>query len=95
METVETAELGREKNIITITIISDGVPKTFEHNIHHKIRRVVDEAIKAFGIQPPPNTTYILTYDSLNLDDMDKSLKDYGIPDRATLTLVPRRVGAG
>jgi hypothetical protein len=95
VEIKEKGAPGKEKNWISITIIHGGERRSFDYNVHTKVRKVVDDAIKAFGIQLPPNTSYYLTYGNVNLDDPNKSLKDYGIPDGAELALVPRVVRAG
>ncbi len=85
---------GREKNRISVTITHAGESITREYNVHTKIRKVIKDALKAFGIEPPPNATYYLVYGDRNLDDPTKSLADYEIPDGAELVLnVQTRAG--
>lgn len=81
---------GKEKNWISITITHGGDKKSFEYNIHTKIKKVLEDALKALGIIPAENTVYYLVYGSVNLDDENKSLQDYNIPDGAVLALATR-----
>jgi len=93
-ETEQAEGPGKEKNWISITIVHGGESRPFSFNIHMKIGKVVDDALKEFGLQPAPEYLYYLVYGNVNLDDYEKSLKDYNIPDGAILALARRcRVG--
>lgn len=79
-------------NKISIIIRHGGHSIELEFNIHQKIKKVLKDTLKEFkeryGIQPPPNDFVFLRYGSTDLTDLDKSLKDYGIPDKAVLDLI-------
>ena len=83
---------GKEKNRISITIRHGGQTVELEFNIHQKIKKVLDDTLKEFkdryGLQPPPNNVPFLRYGNIDLAELDKSLKDYGIPDKAVLDLL-------
>lgn len=80
------------ENKISIIIRHGGNSIELMFNIHQKIRKVLKDALTEFkeqyGIQPPPNDTPYLRYGNVDLTDLDKSLKDYGIPDKAVLDLL-------
>lgn len=82
---------GKEKNWVEITIRHGGQTITDKWNIHHKIRKVLDDALAKFrelyGLVPPPNAEVYLTHGSTRLET-EKSLQDYAIPDKAVLDLV-------
>jgi hypothetical protein len=85
---------GKEKNWISVTIVHGGESRPFSFNIHMKIKKVVEEALKAFNLQPAPEYLYYLVYGSVNLDNYEKSLMEYNIPEGAILALARRcRVG--
>lgn len=83
---MSTQETKPEEQWITVTIIYGEQSKPFKFNIHFVIRRVLEEAIRAFGLQPPL-VNYQIFYNNTLLSDLNKSLKDYGIPDGARLVL--------
>lgn len=85
---------GREKNRISVTIRHEGQTATIEFNIHQKIKKVLVDAIAALGLQPPPNSVTYLEFEGNRLDDPEKSLQDYQIPDGAVIDLY-YRTGAG
>lgn len=91
-EEAEKDHPGKEKNRISVTIRHGGQAIELEFNIHHKIRKVLDESLKEFkeryGLQPPANNVPYLRYGSVDLADLEKSLKDYEIPDKAVLDLL-------
>jgi len=91
----QAEEVGQEKNTVTLTIISDGNTYTDTFNIHEKIRKVIHDALKAFNIDVSQVPNYVLRYGNQNLDDLERSIKDYGVQNNAELFLAPRRVGAG
>lgn len=78
---------GREKNRISVTIRHEGQTATIEFNIHQKIKKVLADAIEALGLQPPPNSVPYLEFEGKRLDDPEKSLQDYQIPDGAVIDL--------
>lgn len=77
----------KEKNWVELTIRHGGQTITDSWNIHHKIRKVLDDALVEFKLVPPPNAELYLTYGSTRLDP-EKSLQDYAIPNKAMLDLV-------
>jgi hypothetical protein len=77
---------GKEKNWISVTIIYGNQSKSFDFNIHFTIRRVLEEAIKAFGQQPPVEN-YQLFYNDQQLSELNRSLQDYDIPEDAKLVM--------
>lgn len=91
-EEAEKDHPGKEKNRISVTIRHGGQAIELEFNIHHKIKKVLDESLKEFkeryGLQPPANNVPYLRYGSVDLTDLEKSLKDYEIPDKAVLDLL-------
>jgi hypothetical protein len=93
--TVEAEALEKSKNIITITIINDGNRYTDSFNVHEKVRKVIHDGLKAFGIDVSQVPNYILRYGNVNLDDHETSLQDYNIPSGAELILAPRQARAG
>jgi len=82
---------GKEKNWVEITIRHGGQTISDSWNIHHKIRKVLDDALGKFkelyGLVPPPNAEVYLTYGNIRLEP-EQSLQDYAIPDKAVLDLV-------
>jgi len=91
-ENLEKSHLGEEKNRISVTIRHGGQAIELEFNIHQKIKKVLDESLKEFkeryGLQPPANDVPYLRYGTIDLTDLEKSLKDYEIPDKAVLDLL-------
>lgn len=91
-ENLEKDHPGEEKNRISVTIRHGGQTIELEFNIHQKIKKVLDEALKEFkdryGLQPPANDVPYLRYGSIDLTDFEKSLKDCDIPDKAVLDLL-------
>ena len=89
---LEKGHPSEEKNRISVTIRHQGQVIELEFNIHQKIKKVLDEALKEFkdryGLQPPTNDVPYLRYGSVDLTDLEKSLKDYEIPDKAVLDLL-------
>ena len=79
------------KNRIELTVRHGGDQVFLTQNIHHKIQHVLDEALREFkekyGVVPPPNTVAFLRYGNIDLSDRNKSLEEYGIPDKAVLDL--------
>jgi len=91
-ENLEKDHPGEEKNRISVTIRHGGQAIELEFNIHQKIKKVLDEALREFkdryGLQPPANDVPYLRYGSVDLTDLEKSLKDSEIPDKAVLDLL-------
>lgn len=91
-EDVEKNHPGKEKNRISLTVRHGGQSVGLEFNIHQKIKKVLDETLREFkeryGLQPPANDLPYLRYGTLDLTDLEKSLKDYEIPDKAVLDLL-------
>jgi len=76
----------KEEKWITVSILYGNQSKEFSFQVHFNIRRVLEEAIRSFGLQPPMEN-YQLFYNNQQLSDLNKSLQDYGIPDKATLVM--------
>lgn len=77
----------REKNWIIVYILYGNPPaKEFSFNVHFNLRRVLEEAIRVFGLQPPMEN-YQLFYNDKQLSDLNKSLQHYGIVDEAQLVM--------
>lgn len=89
-ENKPTTAPGKEKNWVSVIIRHEGQTVSLDFNIHQKIEKVTKDAVKALGLQPPPNTTIYLRFGDINLDDPERSLQDYQIPDGATLDLLFR-----
>lgn len=91
-ENQEKEHPGKEKNKSSLTIRHGGHVVELEFNIHQKIKKLLEEALKEFkeryGLQPPANEVPYLRYGNENLSDLDKSIQDYGIPDKAVLDLL-------
>jgi hypothetical protein len=90
-ESTEKNHPGREKNRVTIIIRHGGDTVSLDSNIHEKMKKVLADALKEFkelGVEPPTNATVFLQYGNNNLTDLDKSLQEYNIPDKAVLDLV-------
>ncbi len=79
-------------NRISVIIRHGGHSIELEFNIHQKIRKVLKDALKEFkeryGIVPPANDIPYLRYGNIDLTELDKSLEDYGVPDKAVLDLL-------
>lgn len=85
-----TTAPGKEKNWVSVLIRHEGQTVSLSFNIHQKIKKVTQDAVKALSLQPPPNAVIYLRFGDVSLDDPEKSLQDYQIPDGATLDLLFR-----
>lgn len=85
------------KNAVELTVRHGGNEVFISANQHQKIRHILDEALKKFkeqyGIVPPANNIPFLRYGTTDLSDMERSLAEYGIPDKAVLDLLFRAGG--
>jgi len=84
------------KNEVDLTVRHSGNEVFISANQHQKIQHILDEALKKFkeqGIVPPANNTPFLRYGSTDLSDLNRSIADYGIPDKAVLDLLFRAGG--
>ena len=84
------------KNEVDVTVRHGGNEIFISANQHQKIQHILDEALRKFkdqGIVPPPNNIPFLRYGSTDLSDLNRSLADYGIPDKAVLDLLFRAGG--
>jgi len=84
--TAEATAPGKEEKWIKVTILYANQSKDFNFQVHFIIRRVLEEAIRAFGLQPPMEN-YQIFYNNQQLSDLNKSLQDYGIQEGAQLVL--------
>jgi len=82
----QEVESNKEKNWITVDILYGNQSQKFDFNIHFTIRKVLEESIKAFKLQPPTEN-YQLFYENTQLSDLNKSLLDYQIPEGAKLVM--------
>jgi hypothetical protein len=80
------------KNQIDLTFGHGGNEIFLTQNVHQKIKHVLEKALaefkKEFNLDPPANSQPIIRYGDLNLDDLEKSLEDYNVPDKAVLDLL-------
>jgi hypothetical protein len=81
-----------KKNQINVTINHGGNEIFPKHNVYNKIKNVLDKALAEFkekhDLDPPANSQPVLRFGSVNLSDLEKSLEDYQIPDKAVLDLI-------
>ncbi len=82
---------GREKNRVELTVRHAGLRVTLDLNVHQKIQKVLEDALRAFAdqfnLQPPPNSIPVLRFGDRDLTNLDQSIKEAGIPDGAELEL--------
>jgi len=80
----------KDKNRIELTIRHAGLRVTLEFNLHQKIQKVLDDALRAFAdqfnLQPPSNSTAVLRFGDKDLNP-DQSIQAAGVPDGAELDL--------
>lgn len=81
---------GRDKNRVELTVRHAGLRVALDFNIHQKIQKVLEDALKAFAeqfnLQPPSNSTAVLRFGERDLSP-DQSIQEAGIPDGAELEL--------
>lgn len=85
------------KNKLDLTVRHGGNEVFLSANIHQKVQHILNEALREFrdkfGVAPLPNNVPFLRYGTTDLSDPNKSLEEYGIPDKAVLDLLFRPGG--
>lgn len=81
---------GREKNRVELTVRHAGLRVALDFNLHQKVQKVLEDALKAFAeqfnLQPPSNSTAVLRFGERDLNP-DQSIQEAGISDGAELEL--------
>lgn len=95
MSEKSTTASGKEKNWVDVKVYHGGESRDMKWQVHWQIGKVLNDCIKAFEIQPAPNTIYYLQLrkPTMRLEDTKKVL-DYPIEDGSELDLI-REARAG
>ena len=78
----------------SVTIIYNGLEKSFEYNPEATVRALLDHAIKAFGISQNPHLLALFNQASVELQD-SQSAEAAGIKHGERLLLRPSAVRGG
>ncbi|MFZ1008144.1 MAG: hypothetical protein WAN65_14990 [Candidatus Sulfotelmatobacter sp.] len=92
----EIAEAMREEEEVrqfAVQVLYDGVKKPFEVRLEETVKRLLDEAIKAFGPLPSPHTLSLFK-GTTELPD-SQTIKEAGIKPHDVLLLRPSKVKGG
>jgi len=94
-ESAPVEALGKEKNWVSVKVYHGGESRDLQWQIHWEIRKILDDTMKAFNLQPAPNTIYYLQLrePTMRLEEAKKVL-DYPIRDNSVLDLI-REARAG
>lgn len=77
----------------SVTVIYNGVSTEVDAQPQAAVQALLNHALHAFGLQGQPN--FALFTDANVQLDPNRSLRDQGVPDGATLILRPLQVRAG
>ena len=83
-----------EKQII-VFILYDDQRRKFKFYKNFALKRILEDAIRVFGLSPPkPGGVYQFYYKGTLLPDLNKSLEYYDIKENDELVLIHRHLGA-
>jgi len=84
----------KEGEWITVYILYGNQRKDFKFRTNFNLRRVLEEAIREFGLPAPSaSEVYQFYYKNALLSDMNESLEHYGIKESEELVLTHQHVG--
>ena len=86
--------LAKKGEWITVYIRYGNRREDFKFRTNFNLRRVLEEAIRKFGLPAPtPNEVYKFYFKGNLLSDLNKSLDHYGIKNEDELVLTHEHVG--
>ena len=84
----------KEGEWITVYILYGNRREDFKFRTNFNLRRVLEEAIRKFGLPAPtPNEVYHFYYKGALLSDMNESLEHYSVKEGEELVLTHEHVG--